>query len=118
MKHINLDAFDEVVKQFILSLSPDPGGFILEVGGQPVADILAVPATAEVVDWNAAMDARRCALIDREIAGLLTTDEAAELRTLQAAMLCHRRRVAPLPIDEARRLHRNLSAKVAGSSDV
>ena len=65
-------------------------------------------------DWDAAKDARRCELIDREIAGTLTTEEAAELRSLQAAMLRYRRRVAPLPLDEARRLHQELLTKAAG----
>jgi len=58
-------------------------------------------------------NARRCALIDREIAGTLTPAEATELHQLQRAMLRHRRRVAPLPIDDARRLHHELMAKAA-----
>jgi hypothetical protein len=117
MKHVNLDAYDEAVKQFILSLSPDPGGSVLEVGGRPVAHVLPIPVAETAANWNAAKDARRCELIDREIAGTLTTDEAAELRALQAAMLHYRRQVAPLPIDEARRLHRELLTKAAGSPD-
>jgi hypothetical protein len=118
MKHVNLDVYDEAVKQFVLSLVPDPGGSVPELGGKPVAHVLPIPAsngTAE--DWDAAKDNRRCALIDREFAGTLTADEAAELRTLQAAMLRHRRQVAPLPIDEARRMHRELLTKAAGSAD-
>lgn len=117
MKHVNLDAYDEAVKQFVLSLSPDPGGSVLELGGRAVAHVLPVPSVAEASDdWDEAKDARRCELIDREIAGTLTTDEAGELRTLQAAMLRHRRRVAPLPLDEARRMHQELLAKAAGGS--
>jgi hypothetical protein len=115
MKHVNLDAYDEAVKQFVLSLAPDPGGSVLELGGRPVAHVLPVTAANGAAgDWDAARDARRCQLIDREIAGTLTPDEAAELRSLQEAMLRHRRKVAPLPLDEARRLHRELLAKAAG----
>ena len=33
--------------------------------------------------WTEAKDARRCALIDREIDGRLTSQEAAELEVLQ-----------------------------------
>jgi hypothetical protein len=116
MKHINLDDCDESVKRFILSLAPDAGGSVLEVGGRAVACVLPVPATAEVADdWNPVNDERRCELIDREIAGTLTPEEAAELAVLQATMLRYRRRIAPLPLDDARQLHRELLAKVAGA---
>jgi hypothetical protein len=114
MTHVNLDTCDEAVKQFILSLPGDPGGSVLELGGRAVAHVLPVPATEIDGEWSASKDARRCELIDREIAGTLTTEEAAELRTLQAAMLRHRRKVAPLPLDEARRLHHELLAKATG----
>jgi hypothetical protein len=114
MTHVNLDACDETVKQFILSLTPEPDGAVLEVGGRPVARVLPVTIAEVTDDWNAAKDARRCELIDREIAGTLTTDEAAELRNLQAEMLRHRRKVAPLPLEDARRLHRELLAKASG----
>jgi len=60
---------------------------------------------------------RLAADIGRAIFGVqcsLTTEEAAELRSLQAAMLRYRRRVAPLPLDEARRLHQELLTKAAG----
>ena len=115
MKHVNLDAYDEAVKNFVLSLTPDPGGSVLELGGRPVAHVLPIPPAGEAADdWDGAKDARRCELIDREIAGTITGDEAAELQALQAAMLRHRRKVAPLPLDDARRLHRELLAKASG----
>jgi hypothetical protein len=113
MNHINLDTYDAAIKQFILSLPSDPGGSVLEVAGQPVARVLPVAVTEVTDDWNAAKNTRRCELIDREIAGTLTTEEATELQALQAAMLRHRRRVAPLPLDEARRLHQELLTKAA-----
>jgi hypothetical protein len=115
MKHVNLDAYDEAVKQFFLSLAPEPGGSVVELGGRPVAHVLPVPAVEPADEWDATKDGRRCELIDREIAGTLTPDEAAELRALQAAMLHHRRAVAPLPLDEARRLHQELLAKASGT---
>ena len=118
MKHVNLDAYDEAIKQFVLSLYADACESVLELGGRPVAYVLPVPATAEVADdWNAMKDSRRCELIDREIAGTLTIMEAGELQTLQSAMLRHCRRVAPLPLDEARQLHQELLAKTATGSD-
>ncbi|AWM39255.1 hypothetical protein GobsT_24450 [Gemmata obscuriglobus] len=115
MKHVNLDDCDEAVKNFVLSFALTPGGAALELGGRPIAHVLPILATGEAADdWDAAKDARRCELIDREIAGTITGGEAAELQALQAAMLWHRRKVAPLPLDDARRLHRELLAKAAG----
>jgi len=39
VKHIDLDAQDEHVKQFVLSLQLDDDGSVLEVGGKPVARV-------------------------------------------------------------------------------
>jgi len=64
-------------------------------------------------EWTEAKNARRCDLIDKEIAGTLTAVEAVELRGLQQAMLDYRRRVAPLPLEEARRLHQQLLSKAS-----
>jgi len=58
--------------------------------------------------WSVEKDARRCTLIDREIDGSLTPDESQELVFLQDQMLEDRRRLAPLPLDVARDLHRRL----------
>ena len=52
-------------------------------------------------------------MIDREIDGRLTPPEAVELKRLQAEMLRHRQKVAPLPLDDARKLHEELLAKAA-----
>jgi hypothetical protein len=114
MKRINLDACGEAIKQFVLSLSPGPGGAVLELDGRPVAQVLPVPEVEPMGEWDTAKDARRCELIDREIAGTLNPDEAAELRALQSVMLRHRQKVAPLPLKEARQLHQELLAKAAG----
>lgn len=40
---------------------------------------------------------RRCDLIDKEIAGTLSSDEQVELEQLQTEMLAYRHKVAPLP---------------------
>jgi DNA-binding transcriptional regulator YiaG len=61
--------------------------------------------------WNETKNARRCELIDKEIVGSLSVAEQAELNQLQAEMLDHRRRVAPLPLDDLRELHRQLMEK-------
>jgi hypothetical protein len=54
---------------------------------------------------------RRCDLIDREIDGTLAPAEAVELKRLQAEMLRYRRRVVPLPLEDARNLLQELLAK-------
>ena len=60
--------------------------------------------------WTEAKNARRCELIDKAIELTLTEEELAELNGLQAEMLEYRRSVAPLPIEEARRLYAELKA--------
>jgi hypothetical protein len=70
--------------------------------------------------WNDLKNARRCALADREIEGTLLPNEAAELAVLQQQMLAERRRLAPVPLDDLRRLHQELLAKAqrAGNGDL
>ncbi|MFO0930154.1 MAG: hypothetical protein U0736_24535 [Gemmataceae bacterium] len=111
MKHVNLDAVAEPLRQFVLSLSEEPGGTILEVGGRPVACVVPAVSAAEGDDWTEAMNDRRCDLIDRKYAGQLSPAEAAELAQLQEQMLRCRQQVAPLPLADARRLHQELLAK-------
>jgi regulator of protease activity HflC (stomatin/prohibitin superfamily) len=61
--------------------------------------------------WNDLKNSRRCELVDREIEGTLLPDEAAELAVLQQQMLAERRRLAPVPLNDLRRLHQELLAK-------
>jgi hypothetical protein len=113
MTHVNLDGVEEAVKQFVLAVAVDPAGSVLELNGRPVAWV--VPAAAAPVNgdetWTEAMNQRRCDLIDRKYAGTLTPPEVVELVQLQEQMLRHRQRVAPLPLEDARRLHQELLTK-------
>jgi hypothetical protein len=63
--------------------------------------------------WTDAKNARRCALIDKDINGELTDAESSELEALQSQMLEHRRRVAPLPFEELRSMLARWSHRVA-----
>jgi hypothetical protein len=54
--------------------------------------------------WDDSLNERRCELIDKEIAGTLNPSEKAELQTLQEAFLMYRKKVAPLPLDDAKEL--------------
>lgn len=118
MKLLSLDGQADAVKQFILSLSVDPDGSLLELEGRVLLQVLPVPVggNGSAGDWTEAKNARRCLLIDREIDGLLTPEEAAELAQLQQEMLRHRRRVAPLPLQDARQLHQELLERARRTS--
>jgi hypothetical protein len=111
--HIALDNEEESVKKFVLSLPVDANGSVLELEGRAVACV--VPIIEESVAakgaWSEVKNARRCALIDKEIDGRLSAGEAVELHVLQREMLAHRHKVAPLPLAEARKLHQELLAK-------
>jgi hypothetical protein len=116
MNRINLDQQGEAVKKFFLSLPADPDGAVVEVNGRAFALLVPIPAggndgTNGEGAWTTEKNARRCFLIDREIDGTLTPDEASELAALQRQMLQHIQQVAPLPLDATRRLYHELLAK-------
>lgn len=114
--HIELNAQGEAVKEFFLSLPPDPEGSVVELNGQAVARVTPLNGQRHGLlettgPWTEAKNARRCLLIDHEIAGTLTPAEAEELELLQEQMLQERRRLAPVPLEDLRRLHQELLAK-------
>ena len=113
MKQINLQGYDESVKRFVLAASGEPGGALLEIDGRVVARVLPVLPHAELSPngaWTDEKNKRRCELVDKKIAGTMLSEEGEELARLQREMLDYRRRVAPLPLDDARRLHQQLLA--------
>lgn len=119
VNHIALDTQDEAVKRFVLSLPADPQGSVLELNGQAVVCVLPAPVFLgdDNGPWTKEKNARRCELIDREIDGKLKPEEAIELRRLQAEMLRYRQKVAPLPIEDARKLHQELLERARQSSE-
>jgi len=111
VNHIAIDAQDEAVKRFFLSLPAEPEGSVVELNGQVVACLVPPPKSMNGATeaWSDAKNERRCALIDREFDGPpLTPAEKVELAGLQEEMLRYRQRLAPLPIEDARRLHQEL----------
>jgi hypothetical protein len=118
MTHVNLDGLEESVRQFVLSLVVDPTGTVLELHGRPVAWVVPVTLAAETSDavWTEAKNQRRCDLIERKYKGGLTPTEAVELSRLQDQMQRHRQRIAPLPLEDARRLHQELLTKAASQA--
>ena len=117
MTHVNLDAQNETVKQFVLGLTVDPAGSVLELNGQAVACILPPPKSMNgstgAAEWTDAKNARRVALIKQKHAGGLAPAEIVELAGLQDEMLRFRQQVAPLPLDDARKLHQELLSRAA-----
>jgi hypothetical protein len=116
MKHIELNAQEEAVKEFWLTHQADPEGAILELDGQAVARLVPIAAAGSSnhsgdCPWTKEKNSRRCFLIDREIDGTLTPEEASELAALQRQMLEYRQRVAPLPLEASRRLYEELLEK-------
>jgi hypothetical protein len=119
MRHVSLDGQDEAVKRFVLDLIREAAGSVLELAGQPVAQVLPAPTGRNGApasgDWTAAKDARRCELIDKEVDGTLTAAEETELEDLQEQILRHRHRVAQFPLAHARRLLEELERKAGAA---
>jgi hypothetical protein len=67
----------------------------------------------EEAKWTEEKNQRRCDLVEKEIDGTLSPEEAVELENLQQEMLAYRREIAPLPIEEARRVHDALLKRAA-----
>ena len=105
MTRVSLDDQPLAVREFFQHLPGGADGVVVELGGRPVVRVIPVPP------WTAEQDRRRCALIDRKEACGLTTAEEAELAALQDAMQRFIGVVAPLPLEDARRLHRELLEK-------
>jgi hypothetical protein len=117
MKHVRLDGQEESIKRFVLALTVDPAGAVLELNGQAVACVVPPPRPtmpgSKADEWTEEKNERRCLLIDRDIDGAISPAEAIELRQLQDEMLRYQNRVAPWPIVVARKLHRELLKKAA-----
>ncbi len=118
MTHVTLDNQNESVKQFVLSLSVDRRGSVVELAGKEVLRAFP-PENGQAEsdqEWTSVRNNRRCELIDKEIDGTITFDEATELEDLQDQMLRYRHRVAPLPLAHANRLLAELEEKAARAS--
>jgi hypothetical protein len=76
-----------------------------------IIESLEADSSAPPGEWNEAKNARRSALIDKEIDGSLTPGERVELEVLQKQAVAYRDRVAPLPIEGARKLQEQLLAR-------
>ncbi len=64
--------------------------------------------SSDVAGWSDELNERRIELIDKDIQGSLSTEERVELAELQRKATAYRDRIAPLPIEGAKRLHQHL----------
>lgn len=117
MAEIDVDLQDEVVREFVRALPTDPDGTWLRVGGKPLFRVIPVSDTGESRDdeWTDEQNARRCLLIEKDVAGTITPEEAIELEDLQARLRRHRRLVAPLPLAETQQILEELEQKATRS---
>lgn len=109
-KVIEIDQVEEPVKQFLEALDTDPDGSNIEMNDRRIY-LLVRPANGEPHSdepWTDEKNCRRAALVDKQIKGALTPAETVELANLQEQLFRYRDRVAPLPIEYARRLHQQL----------
>ncbi|HEV3385531.1 MAG TPA: hypothetical protein VG097_12005 [Gemmata sp.] len=65
--------------------------------------------------WTEVKNQRRCDLINRKYSRGLNPEETVELAHLQEQMLSYRDRVAPLPIEAARRLYQKILTELNGT---
>lgn len=112
MSHLALEAQTDDVKRFLLSL-PAGEDTVVEWRGQPLLKLRPVTVADRAEEWSEAKNGRRFELIDRELDGSITPADADELEQLQAEFRRHRRRVAPLPLAETRKLLDELERKAA-----
>jgi hypothetical protein len=109
---LTLDHIEEPVKRFLAGVVSSRTHPVVEMNGHRVHFVVR-PLVAEPTDepWTDAKNHRRCDLIDKEIDGTITPEEAVELDELQGQMRRHVNAVAPLPLAAARKLHAELLAK-------
>lgn len=118
MTHVSIDLQPEAVKQFFKSLALTPTGSIVKMNGRSVARVMPAEAdsdAAEIGSWTPDLNHRRCDLIDKKFSQGLTPVENMELANLTAGLRSFVDRVAPLPLDDVRRLHQQLLEKAATS---
>ncbi|MFO0810854.1 MAG: hypothetical protein U0746_19675 [Gemmataceae bacterium] len=116
MPLVNIDRQPDAVKRFFASLALTPEGSVVEMNGSPVARVLPAAAVpAAVGEWTPDLNRRRCELIDKKYDAGLTPAEEAELAALREGLRRFMDRVAPVPLDDMRRLHQQLLEKAAAA---
>ena len=122
MNTIRWESIPEPTRQFIRAVALSPEGAVIEEDGKPSYRVIAYPkAVPDSPDpeWTPADNQLRCDLIDKQIDGVITPDERVLLESLQQRLSRYVNKVAPLPLEQLRKLHQELlekAAKANGSS--
>lgn len=119
MNHVNLNNVAESVRQVILSFTAS--STVFELDGQPVACLIPPPTPPDdTSEWTTIKNARRFYLIDKEIDGSIAEEEKLELQILEDQFDQFMDRMAPLPLEHARRLHQELveKSRLAGANAI
>ena len=67
--------------------------------------------STHMLRWTDEQNARRCALIEKDVRGTIAPAEAKELEDLQDQLRRYRRHVAPLPLAQTRQMLEELERK-------
>jgi hypothetical protein len=93
------------VEVFIRALTAMPRS---ETGAQEAE----LPSNStQTLRWTDEQNARRCALIEKDVRGTIAPAEARELEDLQDQLRRYRRHVAPLPLAQTRQMLEELEKK-------
>ncbi len=110
MQRLNLEELPKAFRDALALCVTEREGTALEMDGKVVAYIIPkYELTKADEPWSDAKNDRRCDLIDKKHDGRgLTLEEIRELHQLQSELSYHVRKVAPLPIEQTRKLHQQL----------
>ncbi len=111
---INAKLPDDIIRELELN-----GGAPLQVEDpDDHRQYLIVPfdPTGEPIQWRPEFNARRYELIDKDLAGTISPEDAVELFQLEQSINAYASRVAPLPMGEVRRLYDELLQRVGKST--
>jgi hypothetical protein len=113
---IRWETIPEPTRQFIRSIVLSPEGAIIEEDGRPSYRVIAYPKSSPDAmnsEWTPADNQLRCDLIDKQIDGVITPDERVLLESLQQRLSNYVNKVAPLPLEQLRKMHHELLEKAA-----
>jgi hypothetical protein len=75
------------------------------------------PTQRGQTEWTAEKNHRRHELVDKDIDGTITEREQKELKILQAELVTYRQKVAPLPLEDFRKMHDALFDKATADAN-
>jgi hypothetical protein len=113
LEGIEPETLEEPTLRFLEGLGPAAGTTFVSLRGRKVYLVVKPEFESVPLDQPFTDEARerRYVLIDKRIDGTISPDEAVELAELDVWLDRHLQRVAPLPIEYARQLERELLDK-------